>query len=129
MGANVPLNDELGDAGSPDRIADLAAVRDDFEDPWVAWNIVRTVVSTFGAPLSRLGAGALRARDLVQRLKSAASDEFGAPHSWVRALLLCAICGSDHGPSRGACPSSISSVSASRSETLATPQRADRHHP
>jgi uncharacterized membrane protein len=46
MGANVPLNDELGDAGSPDRIADLAAVRDDFEDPWVAWNIVRTVVST-----------------------------------------------------------------------------------
>jgi uncharacterized membrane protein len=46
MGANVPLNDELGDAGSPDRIADLAAVRDDFEDPWVAWNIVRTLVVT-----------------------------------------------------------------------------------
>jgi uncharacterized membrane protein len=46
MGINVPLNDELADAGNPDQIADLAAVRDDFEDPWVAWNIVRTVVST-----------------------------------------------------------------------------------
>jgi uncharacterized membrane protein len=46
IGANVPLNDEIVDAGNPDRIADLAAVRDDFEDPWIAWNIVRTVVST-----------------------------------------------------------------------------------
>ncbi len=45
VGANVPLNDEIVDAGNPDQIADLAAVRDDFEDPWVAWNIVRTVVS------------------------------------------------------------------------------------
>jgi uncharacterized membrane protein len=45
-GRQRPLNDELADAGNPDRIADLAAVRDDFEDPWVAWNIVRTVVST-----------------------------------------------------------------------------------
>jgi uncharacterized membrane protein len=43
---NVPLNDELADAGNPDQIGDLAAVRDDFEDPWVAWNIVRTVLST-----------------------------------------------------------------------------------
>jgi uncharacterized membrane protein len=40
---NIPLNDELKGAGDPDRIAELAAVRDDFEDPWVAWNIVRTV--------------------------------------------------------------------------------------
>jgi uncharacterized membrane protein len=46
IGANVPLNDELADAGAPDRIADLAAVREDFEDPWIAWNIVRTVAST-----------------------------------------------------------------------------------
>jgi uncharacterized membrane protein len=46
IGANIPLNDELADAGAPDRIADLAAVREDFEDPWIAWNIVRTVAST-----------------------------------------------------------------------------------
>ena len=46
VGANVPLNDELTRAGDPDRIADLAAVRERFEDPWAAWNIVRTVAST-----------------------------------------------------------------------------------
>jgi uncharacterized membrane protein len=46
MGINVPLNDDLANAGNPDRIADLGAVRDDFEGPWVAWNLVRTVVST-----------------------------------------------------------------------------------
>jgi uncharacterized membrane protein len=46
VGANVPLNDELADAGAPDRIADLAAAREDFEDPWIAWNVVRTVAST-----------------------------------------------------------------------------------
>jgi uncharacterized membrane protein len=46
LGANLPLNDELADAGAPDRIADPAAVREDFEDPWIAWNIVRTVAST-----------------------------------------------------------------------------------
>jgi uncharacterized membrane protein len=37
MAANVPLNDELARAGDPDRIADLAAVRDRFEDPWNTW--------------------------------------------------------------------------------------------
>jgi uncharacterized membrane protein len=42
---NIQLNDELEQAGDPSRIADLSAVRDDFEDPWVAWNIVRTVAS------------------------------------------------------------------------------------
>jgi uncharacterized membrane protein len=26
--------------------ADLAAVREDYEDPWVVWNAVRTVAST-----------------------------------------------------------------------------------
>jgi uncharacterized membrane protein len=40
---NIPLNNDLEQAGDPSRIKDLAAVRDDFEDPWVAWNIVRTV--------------------------------------------------------------------------------------
>lgn len=46
MAANVPLNDDLKDAGSPDRIGDLAAVRDHFEDRWVGWNIARTVTAT-----------------------------------------------------------------------------------
>jgi uncharacterized membrane protein len=43
---HVPLNADLRDAGDPDRIANLAAVRDDFVTPWVAWDIVRTLVST-----------------------------------------------------------------------------------
>lgn len=43
---NIPLNNELADAGDPSRIHDLARVRDDFEGPWVPWNIVRTVAST-----------------------------------------------------------------------------------
>ena len=43
---NIPLNDDLKQAGDPGRIADIAQVRDDFYGPWVAWNIVRTVAST-----------------------------------------------------------------------------------
>lgn len=50
---NVPLNDDLSQAGDPSGIADLPSVRDDFENPWVAWNIVRTVVTT--AALGCLG--------------------------------------------------------------------------
>jgi len=46
IAVNVPLNDELAAAGSPDRIAGLAAVRDRFEAPWVRWNVVRAVTST-----------------------------------------------------------------------------------
>jgi uncharacterized membrane protein len=48
---HVPLNYDLRDAGDPDRIDNLAAVRDDFVTPWVAWEIVRTLASTaaFGA--------------------------------------------------------------------------------
>jgi uncharacterized membrane protein len=42
---NIPLNNDLVDAGDPASIGDLAGVRDDFEGPWVAWNIVRTVAS------------------------------------------------------------------------------------
>lgn len=45
-GVNVPLNDALADAGDPARIADPAAVRDRFEDVWVAWNAVRAVLCT-----------------------------------------------------------------------------------
>ncbi|MFF3737800.1 DUF1772 domain-containing protein [Streptomyces sp. NPDC002566] len=43
---NVPLNDKLAAAGRPDRIRDIASVREHFEPGWVAWNIVRAVVST-----------------------------------------------------------------------------------
>ncbi|WP_231905653.1 anthrone oxygenase family protein [Streptomyces davaonensis] len=37
---NIPLNETLGDARPPSEI------REEFEDPWVAWNVVRTVLST-----------------------------------------------------------------------------------
>jgi uncharacterized membrane protein len=43
---NIPLNDDLKKAGDPSRIENLAAVRDDFVTPWVAWDIVRTLAST-----------------------------------------------------------------------------------
>jgi uncharacterized membrane protein len=43
---NVPLNNELMAAGEPDRIADLAAVRERFEGPWVRWHLARTIAST-----------------------------------------------------------------------------------
>jgi uncharacterized membrane protein len=45
-GGNLPLNDELAQAGDPSRIRDVAEVRDDYYGPWVAWNIVRTVLHT-----------------------------------------------------------------------------------
>jgi uncharacterized membrane protein len=43
---HIPLNDDLKQAGDPDRIDNLAAVRDDFVTPWVAWDIVRTLATT-----------------------------------------------------------------------------------
>jgi uncharacterized membrane protein len=43
---HIPLNDDLKQAGDPDGIENLAAVRDDFVTPWVAWDIVRTIAST-----------------------------------------------------------------------------------
>jgi uncharacterized membrane protein len=46
VGINVPLNDQIDSASDPDRIADLAHVRNQFEGPWVAANIVRTLLST-----------------------------------------------------------------------------------
>jgi uncharacterized membrane protein len=47
IGVNVPLNDGLKAAGDPDRIADLAAVRERFDEArWVRWNLVRTLTST-----------------------------------------------------------------------------------
>jgi uncharacterized membrane protein len=47
LGINVPLNDQIKAAGDPDRIADLAAVRERFDEAkWVRWNLVRAVAST-----------------------------------------------------------------------------------
>jgi uncharacterized membrane protein len=46
MAINEPLNQDLIDAGDPSRIDDVAGVREDFEDPWVVWHIVRTVLTT-----------------------------------------------------------------------------------
>jgi uncharacterized membrane protein len=47
LGANVPLNDGIKAAGDPDRIADLAAVRERFHEArWVSWNLFRAVAST-----------------------------------------------------------------------------------
>jgi uncharacterized membrane protein len=46
IAVNVPLNDALKAAGDPDRIKDLAHVREQFHEArWVAWNLVRTVLS------------------------------------------------------------------------------------
>jgi uncharacterized membrane protein len=46
FGVNIPLNNALDAAGDPDRIADLAAVRERFEATWVRWNVARAVAST-----------------------------------------------------------------------------------
>jgi uncharacterized membrane protein len=43
---HFPLNEDLKNAGDPARIENLAAVRDDFVTPWIAWNIVRTLALT-----------------------------------------------------------------------------------
>ncbi|APA94402.1 anthrone oxygenase family protein [Nocardia seriolae] len=45
-GLNVPLNNQLANAGDVGQIGDLAAVRAQFESSWVAWNIVRAVIHT-----------------------------------------------------------------------------------
>jgi uncharacterized membrane protein len=47
LSVNVPLNDAIKAAGEPDSIADLAAVRERFDEAkWVRWNGVRVVLST-----------------------------------------------------------------------------------
>ena len=43
---HLPLNEDLENAGDPARIENIAAVRDDFAGPWVAWNIVRALAAT-----------------------------------------------------------------------------------
>jgi uncharacterized membrane protein len=43
---HFPLNEDLKNAGDPASIENLAAVRDDFVTPWVAWDIVRMLATT-----------------------------------------------------------------------------------
>src|SRR5262245_26952645 len=43
---NIPLNDDLKDAGDAFRLSDPGQVHDDFVGPWVAWNILRTLLFT-----------------------------------------------------------------------------------
>lgn len=43
---HLPLNAEIQAAGDPDRIEDLAAVRERLEQRWVRWNAVRAVANT-----------------------------------------------------------------------------------
>lgn len=47
VAVNVPLNDGIKAAGAVDSIADLAQVREQFnEAKWVRWNLVRAVLTT-----------------------------------------------------------------------------------
>jgi uncharacterized membrane protein len=44
---NVPLNDAIKAAGNADEIADLAAVRERFDEArWIRWNVFRAVATT-----------------------------------------------------------------------------------
>jgi uncharacterized membrane protein len=46
IAVNVPLNDALKAAGDPDRIRDLAGVRERFHEArWAAWNLLRVATS------------------------------------------------------------------------------------
>ncbi|MFJ6433541.1 DUF1772 domain-containing protein [Streptomyces sp. NPDC091416] len=71
-GLNVPLNDQLAKAGSPDRIKDPAAVRENFESTWAAWNVVRALLHTaaFGCLLWAL---ILSGADRTQETAASAS--------------------------------------------------------
>jgi uncharacterized membrane protein len=62
---NIPLNNALDKAFTPAHPGNLAATRHHFENPWIAWNIVRTLVTT--AALCCLARVAfLRARTVQQ---------------------------------------------------------------
>jgi uncharacterized membrane protein len=44
IAVNVPLNDAIKAAGLPDSPADLAAIREAFDEAkWRAWNLVRVI--------------------------------------------------------------------------------------
>ncbi|MER5938091.1 anthrone oxygenase family protein [Streptomyces sp. NPDC001928] len=66
---NIPLNNGLEEAGDP------GALREEFEGAWVAWNVVRAVLSTVA--LGCLG----RALVLYGRVTSGAGGRRSAPSS------------------------------------------------
>ncbi|KRV49403.1 hypothetical protein AQ490_20675 [Wenjunlia vitaminophila] len=68
---SVPLNEELADAGAAPR--DPGAVRERFETPWVAWNVVRSVLS----------AGALVCLGAAVQRHGRAGAGTGEPHAAV----------------------------------------------
>lgn len=73
---HIPLNGQF-DQTNPDRVAELADVRNDTEGPWVAWNVVRTLLST--------SAVAALARALLLHGCSTADSKAGAgasPLAW-----------------------------------------------
>lgn len=79
MGISVPLNDDLAAAGPVDLMTDPAAVRADYEDPWAAWNLVRTAASTvaFGlavAAVFELGRAQRRSRSRSSDATSAGAS-------------------------------------------------------
>ncbi|MEV6521706.1 anthrone oxygenase family protein [Longispora sp. NPDC051575] len=52
LGFSVPLNEQLAAAGDPGALADPATVRAAYEQPWTAWNLVRTLASTMAFGLA-----------------------------------------------------------------------------
>lgn len=48
-GVHLPINEQISQAGDPDRIADLADLRNQVEARWVTWNVVRTLVCVAAA--------------------------------------------------------------------------------
>jgi uncharacterized membrane protein len=53
IAVNVPLNDAIKTAGLPDNPADLAAIREAFDEAeWRAWNLVRVIASGVFASLT-----------------------------------------------------------------------------
>ena len=65
IAVNVPLNDAIKAAGLPDNPADLAAIREAFDEAkWRAWNIVRVITSA-GAFASLTWALVLHGRTVV----------------------------------------------------------------
>jgi uncharacterized membrane protein len=79
VAVHVPLNDDIKAAGDPERIANLAAVREHFhETRWMAWNIVRAVATT-------LAFGCLAwALVLHERTSGTTTNEDAYPHAVAR---------------------------------------------
>jgi uncharacterized membrane protein len=76
LGVHVPLNDDIDQVSTSDGAASLAEARDDFEDPWVAWHVVRTVLST--AAVAAFGrALLLQGRSTADRTEASTGESAG----------------------------------------------------